>query len=130
MVSGTRNARSFPGTLVIIPSTPRASATPALLCVDGPDVHLEARSFRLLHEARRDVLQGRVKQVNIEFVQIRGSGFEDQGEAKCGVDRSSAKEVKVVDVPPFSYLMIDGCGDPNTSPEYARAVEGHVRNVV
>ena len=37
--------------------------------------------------------------------------------------QASAKEVKVVDVPPFSYLMIDGCGDPNTSPEYARAVE-------
>lgn len=37
--------------------------------------------------------------------------------------QASAKEVRVVDVPPFSYLMIDGSGDPNTSPEYARAVE-------
>lgn len=36
---------------------------------------------------------------------------------------ASAKEVKVVDVPAFSYLMIDGQGDPNTSPEYAQAVE-------
>ena len=36
--------------------------------------------------------------------------------------QASAKEVRVVDVPPFSYLMIDGSGDPNTSPEYARAV--------
>lgn len=37
--------------------------------------------------------------------------------------QASAKEVKVVDVPAFAYLMIDGMGDPNTSPEYARAVE-------
>lgn len=37
--------------------------------------------------------------------------------------QASDKEVRVVDVPPFSYLMIDGKGDPNTSTEYARAVE-------
>lgn len=36
---------------------------------------------------------------------------------------ASAKQVAEVDVPPFSYLMIDGEGDPNTSPAYARAVE-------
>ncbi len=36
---------------------------------------------------------------------------------------ASDKEVKIVDVPPFAYLMIDGMGDPNTSPEFARAVE-------
>ncbi|MFC0678524.1 GyrI-like domain-containing protein [Lysobacter korlensis] len=29
----------------------------------------------------------------------------------------------VVDVPPFRFAMIDGRGDPNTSPEYAAAVE-------
>jgi hypothetical protein len=28
----------------------------------------------------------------------------------------SAKEVVQVDVPPMKYLMIDGQGDPNTSP--------------
>lgn len=36
---------------------------------------------------------------------------------------ASAKHVAEVDVPPFSYLMIDGVGDPNTSPVYAQAVE-------
>ncbi|MBK8022863.1 MAG: GyrI-like domain-containing protein [Chloroflexi bacterium] len=35
----------------------------------------------------------------------------------------SAKTVSVVDVPPLSYLMIDGRGDPNTVPRYAEAVQ-------
>lgn len=35
----------------------------------------------------------------------------------------SAKEVVQVEVPAFQFLMIDGEGDPNTSPEYASAVE-------
>jgi hypothetical protein len=35
----------------------------------------------------------------------------------------SAKTVVQVDVPAFRYLMIDGTGDPNSSREYADAVE-------
>lgn len=35
----------------------------------------------------------------------------------------SAKEVVPVDVPTLRFLMIDGEGDPNTSPRYASAVE-------
>ncbi len=35
----------------------------------------------------------------------------------------SAKEVVQVDVPTLQFLMIDGEGDPNTSQEYAQAVE-------
>lgn len=37
--------------------------------------------------------------------------------------RSSSKKVIEVMVPAMAYLMIDGCGDPNTSPAYAEAVE-------
>ena len=37
--------------------------------------------------------------------------------------QASEKEVAIVEVPPFWFLMIDGEGDPNTSPAYARAVE-------
>jgi hypothetical protein len=37
--------------------------------------------------------------------------------------QSSAKEVVQVDVPSFRFLMIDGEGDPNTSQQYAQAVE-------
>lgn len=37
--------------------------------------------------------------------------------------KPSAKEVVLVDVPPLHYLMIDGRGDPNTSQEYADAVQ-------
>ncbi len=37
--------------------------------------------------------------------------------------KSSAKQVTEVTVPAFSYLMVDGAGDPNTTPEYAQAVE-------
>ena len=35
----------------------------------------------------------------------------------------SAKEVTQVDVPALQFLMINGEGDPNTSPAYAQAVE-------
>lgn len=37
--------------------------------------------------------------------------------------RASARDVLEVDVPAFTFLMVDGEGDPNTSGEYARAVE-------
>jgi hypothetical protein len=36
--------------------------------------------------------------------------------------RARAGELRVVDVPPLQYLMVDGHGDPNTSPEYADAL--------
>ncbi|MDO7883192.1 GyrI-like domain-containing protein [Salinibacterium soli] len=39
----------------------------------------------------------------------------DSYQAKRGVFR-------VVDVPPLQYLMIDGHGDPNTSPAFAEAI--------
>mgnify|MGYP000936607512 CR=1 FL=1 len=35
----------------------------------------------------------------------------------------STKEVIQVDVPGFRFLMVDGSGDPNTTKEYAEAVE-------
>ncbi|MBB3063274.1 GyrI-like domain-containing protein [Microbulbifer rhizosphaerae] len=37
--------------------------------------------------------------------------------------KASAKNVVQVDIPTFRFLMIDGKGDPNTSQEYAQAVE-------
>ena len=37
--------------------------------------------------------------------------------------KPSAKKVEVVDVPKMNFLMIDGEGDPNTSAEYAQAIE-------
>ena len=36
--------------------------------------------------------------------------------------RPSVKEPTLVDVPEMSFLMVDGQGDPNTSPEYAQAL--------
>ena len=36
--------------------------------------------------------------------------------------QASAKDVVQVDVPAMNFLMIDGLGDPNTSPAYAKAV--------
>jgi hypothetical protein len=35
----------------------------------------------------------------------------------------SAKDISLVDVPGFVFLMIDGHGNPNTAPEYAEAVK-------
>lgn len=37
--------------------------------------------------------------------------------------QASAKKIDEVDVPALNYLMIDGQGDPNSSPAYAAAVE-------
>jgi hypothetical protein len=37
--------------------------------------------------------------------------------------RPSARQVSMVDVPPFNYLMIDGRGDPNITQAYKDAVE-------
>jgi len=37
--------------------------------------------------------------------------------------QASAKEVVQVTVPTLKYLMVDGHGDPNTSKEFAQAVE-------
>ncbi len=37
--------------------------------------------------------------------------------------KPSTKQVEFVDVPQMNFLMIDGRGDPNTSPEYQDAVE-------
>ncbi len=36
---------------------------------------------------------------------------------------AKAGEFRVIDVPELQYLMIDGSGDPNTSPEYVAALE-------
>lgn len=35
----------------------------------------------------------------------------------------SATAVTAVDIPPLTYLMVDGEGDPNTSPAFQQAVE-------
>jgi hypothetical protein len=37
--------------------------------------------------------------------------------------RPSAKDVALVDVPAMNFLLLDGAGDPNTSPAYAAAVQ-------
>jgi hypothetical protein len=37
--------------------------------------------------------------------------------------KASAKQITEVTVPTMAYLMIDGHGDPNTTPAYAEAVE-------
>lgn len=47
----------------------------------------------------------------------------DQRKALKHLYQPRAGEVVEVDVPPMNFLMIDGCGDPNTSTDYAGAVE-------
>ncbi len=37
--------------------------------------------------------------------------------------RPSPKDFDILDVPPMAFLMVDGRGDPNTSAEYAQAIE-------
>lgn len=49
----------------------------------------------------------------------------DKTDFKESLDAYQAKrgQFRVVDVPDLQYLMIDGHGDPNTSPDFAEAVE-------
>lgn len=37
--------------------------------------------------------------------------------------QASANQAVEIQVPPLRYLMVDGKGDPNTSPDYAQAIE-------
>lgn len=37
--------------------------------------------------------------------------------------RARAGQFRFVEVPPMQYLMVDGHGDPNTSPAYSQALE-------
>jgi hypothetical protein len=48
-----------------------------------------------------------------------------KADLKKSLDAYQAKvgQVRVLDVPDLQYLMIDGHGDPNTSPAFAEAVE-------
>jgi hypothetical protein len=43
-------------------------------------------------------------------------------EMKC-LYQASTKTVVQIDVPALNFLMVDGMGDPNTSPDYIQAVE-------
>lgn len=36
---------------------------------------------------------------------------------------TAKSDPKIIDVPPLDYLMIDGAGDPNSSPEFSAAIE-------
>lgn len=49
----------------------------------------------------------------------------DKVDLKKSLDAYRAKvgELRVLDVPDLQYLMIDGHGDPNTSPAFTEAVE-------
>lgn len=37
--------------------------------------------------------------------------------------RPSSKKIEMVDVPAMNFLMVEGQGDPNTSPEFQNAIE-------
>lgn len=49
----------------------------------------------------------------------------DKLDVKKSLDcyRAKAGEFRLVEVPTMRYLMVDGHGDPNTSPLYAQALE-------
>ncbi|MBD0862714.1 GyrI-like domain-containing protein [Gordonia sp. zg691] len=51
--------------------------------------------------------------------------MSDKVDFKKSLDTYTARrgEFRLVDVPPTRYLMIDGAGDPNTSREFAAAIE-------
>lgn len=52
----------------------------------------------------------------------KGESRIDLWEENEGVFSPSAREPQLVKVPPFTYLMVDGAGDPNTTPGFRDAV--------
>jgi hypothetical protein len=44
--------------------------------------------------------------------------------------RAKSGEFRILEVPPMQYLMIDGHGDPNSSQEFADALEALRQPVV
>ena len=36
---------------------------------------------------------------------------------------NSTKEIRIVNVPPMNFLMVDGKGDPNISEEFTDAIQ-------
>lgn len=66
-----------------------------------------------------------VKMAFSAFVQIDDSAMEkiDLKKELKSLYAASAKAVSEVEVPEMAYLMVDGEGDPNTSPAYAEAIE-------
>lgn len=59
-------------------------------------------------------------------VQSEEANVSDKIDFKTTLDGYQAKRgvFRILDVPERRYLMIDGAGDPNTSVEYAAALEG------
>lgn len=53
---------------------------------------------------------------------IQGSDMKTDPKKELDSYRARRGEFRVLDVPPLRYLMVDGKGDPNTSPEYADAL--------
>lgn len=53
---------------------------------------------------------------------IEGSDMKLDLKKELDSYRARRGEFRVVDVPPLQYLMVDGHGDPNTSPQYADAL--------
>ena len=72
----------------------------------------EMRDFRVLERKGRIHGEGRTAVTKVDL----------KKELKH-LSVPSAKDVSEVEVPPMKFLMIDGKGDPNTSQEYAEALE-------
>lgn len=56
---------------------------------------------------------------------VPGQTANQKSDPKKEIDSYRAKrgEFRILDVPAMSYLMVDGHGDPNSSPEYAEALQ-------
>ncbi|GAA4441158.1 GyrI-like domain-containing protein [Actinokineospora soli] len=63
----------------------------------------------------RSTLEGLVQEVAVEKYDVK--------KVHKGLYSPPSGEFSVVEVPEFQYLAVDGRGDPNTSAEYAAAVE-------
>lgn len=59
------------------------------------------------------------------YANLKGIQLTDKVDFKKELDayRAKLREFRIVEVPDLQYLMIDGHGDPNTSPAFTRAVE-------
>lgn len=85
----------------------------------------EDMADRLARRLRKDYLASRQGKLVAKLREAEPSSAEqpELSEPIGHLYQASAEQVQVVDVPPLNYLMIDGAGDPNTSPEYRQAIE-------
>lgn len=77
----------------------------------------------MLTNAEYDWIQTAITRLNTHFSEDTMENKIDYKKTEKQFYNPSAKTFSIVEVPPMNFLMVDGNGDPNTSPDFQAAVE-------